>query len=109
LRYGRPRSAQWPQYIATELGWVQQDKIELDLSARAGRRLSSLPAGALNNRHSGFPICACVPCRRAAVKIIINDIVVRLMAFSQARHEAVADLKGKLVSLGGGKTSLSSI
>ena len=51
---------QWPQYIATELGWLKQDNIELDfITAGGGRR----PA-ARGRRARYLPIAA-TPISRA--------------------------------------------
>jgi ABC-type nitrate/sulfonate/bicarbonate transport system substrate-binding protein len=41
--------AQWPQYIATELGWLKQDNIELDfVTAGGGAPSNSLPARSIS-------------------------------------------------------------
>ena len=40
---------QWPQYIATELGWLKQDNIELDfITAGGGAPSSSRPARSIS-------------------------------------------------------------
>jgi NitT/TauT family transport system substrate-binding protein len=96
--------AQWPQYIATELGWFKQDNIELDLVSAGGGGAQQLAAGALNIAHSGFPDFVRASLQGAPVKIIINDIVVPPYGvFAKPGIKRVADLKGKLVSIGGGK------
>jgi NitT/TauT family transport system substrate-binding protein len=96
--------AQWPQYIATELGWFKQDNIELDLVSAGGGGAQQLAAGALNIAHSGFPDFVRASLQGAPVKIIINDIVVPPYGvFAKPGMKRVADLKGKLVSIGGGK------
>ena len=46
---------QWPQYIATELGWLKQDNIELDFVTVGAGGAQQLAAGALNIAHSGYP------------------------------------------------------
>ena len=96
--------AQWPQYIATDLGWFKQDNIELDLVSAGGGGAQQLAAGALNIAHSGFPDFVRASLQGAPVKIIINDIVVPPYGvFAKPGIKRVADLKGKLVSIGGGK------
>src|SRR5262249_40823148 len=66
---------QWPQYIATELGWLKQDNIELDFVTAGGSGAQQLAAGALDICHSGYPDFARASLQGAPVKIIINDIV----------------------------------
>ena len=66
---------QWPQYIATELGWLKQDNIELDFITAGGGGAQQLAAGALDICHSGYPDFARAALQGAPLKIIINDIV----------------------------------
>src|SRR4249919_4396562 len=66
---------QWPQYIATELGWLKQDNIELDFVTAGGGGAQQLAAGALDICHSGYPDFARAALQGAPLKIIINDIV----------------------------------
>ena len=73
---------QWPQYIATELGWFQQDNIELDFVTAGGSGAQQLAAGALDICHSGYPDFARASLQGAPVKIIINDIVASPSGFS---------------------------
>ncbi len=93
---------QWPQYIATELGWLKQDNIELDFVTVGGGGAQQLAAGALDIAHSGYPDFARASLQGAAVKIIINDIVASPYAvFAKPSIKQIADLKGKLMSIGG--------
>lgn len=93
---------QWPQYIAMEFGWFRQDNIELDLVTVGGSGAQQLAGGSLNIAHSGYPDFARASLRGAAEKIIINDIVGSPYAvFAKPQIKKVADLKGKLVSIGG--------
>ena len=39
---------QWPEYIATELGWLKENGIELDMLVVGGGAAQQLAAGALN-------------------------------------------------------------
>src|SRR5437868_14325271 len=93
---------QWPQYIATELDWFKQDNIELDFVTAGGGGAQQLAAGALDICHSGYPDFARASLQGAPVKIIINDIVASPYAvFAKPTIKQIADLKGKLISIGG--------
>src|SRR5215471_12539476 len=93
---------QWPQYIATELGWLKQDNIELDFVTAGGSGAQQLAAGALDICHSGYPDFARASLQGAPVKIIINDIVASPYAvFAKPTIKQIADLKGRLISIGG--------
>src|SRR5262249_46838350 len=93
---------QWPQYIATELGWFKQDNIELDFTTAGGGGAQQLAAGALDICHSGYPDFARASLQGAPVKIIINDIAASPYAvFAKPSIKRVADLKGKLINIGG--------
>jgi NitT/TauT family transport system substrate-binding protein len=93
---------QWPQYIATELGWLKQDNIELDFVTAGGGGAQQLAAGALDICHSGYPDFARASLQGAPVKIIVNDIIASPYAlFAKPAIKRIADLKGKLMSIGG--------
>ncbi len=93
---------QWPQYIATELGWFKQDNIELEFITVGGGGAQQLAAGALDICHSGYPDFARAALQGAALRIIINDIVASPYAvFAKPGIRQIADLKGKLMSIGG--------
>src|SRR5215471_19353115 len=93
---------QWPQYIATELGWLKQDNIELDFVTAGGSGPQQLAAGAVDICHSGYPDFARAALQGAPVRIIINDIVASPYAvFAKPGIKQIADLKGKLISIGG--------
>ena len=93
---------QWPQYIATELGWLKADNIELDFVTAGGGGAQQLAAGALDICHSGYPDFARAALQGAPVRIIINDIVASPYAvFARPAIKQIADLKGKLMSIGG--------
>jgi NitT/TauT family transport system substrate-binding protein len=93
---------QWPQYIATELGWLKQDNIELDFVTAGGGGAQQLAAGALDICHSGYPDFARASLQGAPVRIIINDIVASPYAvFAKPAIKQIADLRGKLMSIGG--------
>jgi ABC-type nitrate/sulfonate/bicarbonate transport system substrate-binding protein len=93
---------QWPQYIAIELGWLKADNIELDFVAAGGSGAQQLAAGALDICHSGYPDFARASLQGAPVKIIINDIVASPYAvFARPAIKQIADLRGKLISIGG--------
>src|SRR5438105_1041632 len=95
---------QWPQYIASELGWFKADDIELDLITVGAGGAQQLAGGNLNIAHSGFPDFARASLQGAPVKIIINDIVASPYAvFAKPSIRDIAALKGKLISIGGVK------
>src|ERR1700730_10646511 len=95
---------QWPQYIASELGWFREDNIELDLIGVGAGGAQQLAGGSLNIAHSGFPDFARASLQGAPVKIIINDIVASPYAVvAKASIRDIAELKGKLISIGGVK------
>jgi ABC-type nitrate/sulfonate/bicarbonate transport system substrate-binding protein len=87
---------QWPQYIATELGWLKQDNIELTSSPWRGGGAQQLAAGALISPTAATRISRARRCRAPPVKIIINDIVASPYAvFAKPNIKQIADLKGK--------------
>jgi NitT/TauT family transport system substrate-binding protein len=93
---------QWPQYIAAELGWLKPDNIELDFIAVGAGGAQQLAGGSLHVAHSGYPDFARASLQGAAVRIIINDIVASPYAvFAKPGIKQIADLKGKLMSIGG--------
>lgn len=93
---------QWPQYIADELGWNKEVGIELDYITVGGGGAQQLAAGALNVAHSGYPDFARAALQGAAVRIIINDIIASPYGiFAKPETKQIADLKGKLISIGG--------
>jgi len=93
---------QWPQYVATELGWFKQDNIELDFITVGAGGAQQLAGGSLDVAHSGYPDFARASLQGAAVRIIINDIVASPYAvFAKPSIKRIADLKGKLMSIGG--------
>jgi NitT/TauT family transport system substrate-binding protein len=93
---------QWPQYIAEEFGWLKQDKIDLDLVTVGGGGAQQLAGGSLNIAHSGYPDFARASLQGAPVKIIISDFIGSPYAiFAKKDIKTIADLKGKLISIGG--------
>ena len=92
---------QWPQYIAEEFGWLRQDNIDLDLVTVGGGGAQQLAGGALNIAHSGYPDFARAALQNAPVRIIISDFVGSPYAvFAKPAIKQIADLKGKLISIG---------
>src|SRR5262245_13169140 len=93
---------QCPQYITTELARPKQHNLELDIVTAGGSGAQQLAAGALDICHSGYPDFARASLQGAPVKIIINDIVASPYAvFAKPTIKQIADLKGRLISIGG--------
>jgi NitT/TauT family transport system substrate-binding protein len=93
---------QWPQYIADELGWNKEAGIELDYITVGAGGAQQLAAGAINIAHSGYPDFARAALQGAAERIIINDIIASPYGiFAKPAIKTIADLKGKLISIGG--------
>jgi ABC-type nitrate/sulfonate/bicarbonate transport system substrate-binding protein len=92
---------QWPQYIAEEFGWLKQDNIDLDLVVVGAGGAQQLAGGALNIAHSGYPDFARAALQNAPERIVINDFVGSPYAvFAKPAIKQIADLKGKLISIG---------
>ena len=92
---------QWPQYIAEEFGWLKEDKIDLDLVTVGGGGAQQLAGGSLNIAHSGYPDFARAALQGAPVKIVISDFIGSPYAvFAKPAIKQIADLKGKLISIG---------
>ena len=93
---------QWPQYIAEEFGWFKQDKIDLDLVTVGGGGTAQVAAGSLNIAHSGYPDFARAALQGAPLRIVISDFTGSPYGvFAKPAIKTIADLKGKLISIGG--------
>jgi ABC-type nitrate/sulfonate/bicarbonate transport system substrate-binding protein len=67
-----------------------------------GGGAQQLAGGSLNIAHSGYPDFARASLRGAPLKIIINDIIASPYAvFAKPQIKQIADLKGKMISIGG--------
>jgi NitT/TauT family transport system substrate-binding protein len=92
---------QWPQYIAEEFGWLKQDNIDLQLVTVGGGGAQQLAGGSLNIVHSGYPDFARAALQGAPVKIVISDFIGSPYGvFAKPAIKQIADLKGKLISIG---------
>ena len=93
---------QWPQYIAEELGWFKADSIDLQLVTAGGGGVAQVAAGSLDMAHSGYPDFARAALHGAPVRIVLSDFVGSPYAvFAKKNIKTIADLKGKLISIGG--------
>jgi NitT/TauT family transport system substrate-binding protein len=93
---------QWPQYVAEEFGWLKQDNIDLDLITVGAGGVQQVMGGSLNIAHSGYPDFARAALQGAPVRIVISDFVGSPYAvFAKPAIKQIADLKGKLISIGG--------
>jgi ABC-type nitrate/sulfonate/bicarbonate transport system substrate-binding protein len=95
---------QWPEYIATEFGWFKENGVEVDMLVVGGGAAQQVAAGALNLGYSGFPDFIRATNAGAPVKIVINAIGAPPYAvYSKPAIKKIADLKGKIVSIGAAK------
>jgi NitT/TauT family transport system substrate-binding protein len=95
---------QWPEYIAQTFGWFKENGIELEMLTVGPGAAQQLAAGAINLGYSGFPDFIRAANQGAPIKIVINGIGQPPYAFyAKPNIKQVADLKGKLVSIGGSK------
>ncbi len=93
---------QWPQYIAEDLGWFKADNIDLQLVTAGGGGVAQVAAGSLDMAHSGYPDFARAALHGAPVRIVLSDFVGSPYAvFAKKNIKTIADLKGKLISIGG--------
>lgn len=93
---------QWPQYIAEELGWFKADNIDLQLVTVGGGGVAQVAAGSLDMAHSGYPDFARAALHGAPVRIVLSDFVGSPYGvFAKKTVKTIADLKGKLISIGG--------
>src|SRR3569623_3748598 len=93
---------QWPQYIGDELGWNKEAGIELEYVTVGGGGAQQLAGGSLNIAHSGYPDFARAALQGATERIIINDIIASPYGnFAKPAIKQIADLKGKLICIGG--------
>ena len=102
-RHGRP----WPAAMAAIYrGWNSAGSSRTISSSTCvtvgGGGAQQLAGGSLNIAHSGYPDFARASLRGAPLKIIINDIIASPYAvFAKPQIKQIADLKGKLISIGG--------
>jgi ABC-type nitrate/sulfonate/bicarbonate transport system substrate-binding protein len=95
---------QWPEYIATEFGWFKENGVELDMVVVGGGAAQQLAAGALNLGYSGFPDFIRATNQGAPLKIVINGIgAPPYGVYANPKVKKIADLKGKIISIGGSK------
>jgi NitT/TauT family transport system substrate-binding protein len=95
---------QWPEYIATEFGWFKENGVRVDMLVVGSGAAQQLAAGALNLGYSGFPDFVRAANQGAPVKIVINAIATPPYAvYAKPAIKRIADLKGKIVSIGGTK------
>lgn len=93
---------QWPQYVAEEFGWFKQDNIDLQLVTVGGGGVAQVVAGSLDITHSGYPDFARAALHGAPVRIVLSDFIGSPYAvFAKKDLKSIADLKGKLISIGG--------
>ena len=95
---------QWPEYIATELGWFKENGVSVDMVVVGAGAAQQVAAGALNIGYSGFPDFIRATNQGAPLKIVINAISAPPYAvYAKPAIKRIADLKGKTVSIGGTK------
>ncbi|MDO9442859.1 MAG: ABC transporter substrate-binding protein [Beijerinckiaceae bacterium] len=95
---------QWPEYIAQTFGWFKQNGVEVEMLTVGPGAAQQLAAGALNLGYSGFPDFIRAANQGAPIKIVINGIGQPPYAFyAKPTVKQIADLKGKVVSIGGAR------
>lgn len=95
---------QWPEYIASELGWFKENGVAVDMLVVGSGAAQQVAAGALNLGYSGFPDFIRATNQGAPVKIVINAISAPPYAvYAKPAIKQIADLRGKTVSIGGTK------
>ena len=95
---------QWPEYVATELGWFKENGVDLDMIIAGGGAAQQLAAGALNVGYSGFPDFIRATNQGAPIKIVLNGVSAPPYGvYAKPAIKKVSDLKGKIVSIGGSK------
>jgi ABC-type nitrate/sulfonate/bicarbonate transport system substrate-binding protein len=95
---------QWPEYAATEFGWFKENGVEVEMIVVGGGAAQQLAAGALNIGYSGFPDFIRATNQGAAIKIVINGVTVPPYGvYAKPAIKQIADLKGKIISIGGAK------
>lgn len=93
---------QWPQYVAQELGWFKKDNIDLRLVTAGGGGVAQVAAGSLDMAHSGYPDFFRAALHDAPVRIVLSDFIGSPYGvFAKKSINAIAALKGKLISIGG--------
>jgi NitT/TauT family transport system substrate-binding protein len=93
---------QWPEYIASELGWFKENGVSVDLLSVGPGAAQQLAAGSLNIGYSGFPDFVRATNQGAPVKIVINAVNQPPYAvYAKPAIKSIADLKGRTVSIGG--------
>lgn len=95
---------QWPEYIAQTFGWFKENGVEVEMLTVGPGAAQQLAAGALNLGYSGFPDFIRAANQGAPIKIVINGIGQPPYAFyAKPTVKQIADLKGKVVSIGGAR------
>jgi ABC-type nitrate/sulfonate/bicarbonate transport system substrate-binding protein len=95
---------QWPEYVAETFGWFKENGVDLEMLAVGSGAATQLAAGSINLGYSGFPDFVRATNQGAPIKIIINGCgEPPYTIFAKPAIKTVADLKGKVVSIGGGK------
>ena len=99
-----PGPAQWPMYVAEELGFHKESNIAIDALSTGATTAQQVAVGAVNIAHSGFPDFVRAADHGAAVKIIINTLAEPpYTIYAKPNIKTIADLKGKTISIGGVK------
>ncbi len=93
---------QWPQYIADELGWHKEAGIEIEYITVGSGSAQQLAGGSLNIAHTGYPDIARAALQGADERIVLSDITASPYGiFAKPTIKQIADLKGKVISIGG--------
>jgi NitT/TauT family transport system substrate-binding protein len=94
----------WPEYVATEFGWMKENGVDLELVVVGGGAAQQLAAGAINIGYSGFPDFIRATNQGAPIKIAINGVSAPPYGvYAKPAIKKISDLKGKIISIGGTK------
>ena len=93
---------QWPQYIAEELGWFKADNIDLQLVTVGGGGARRWRPARSTWRIAVIPISPAPRCTALRFGSCCQDFVGSPYGvFAKQSIKTIADLKGKLISIGG--------
>ncbi|HUZ75236.1 MAG TPA: ABC transporter substrate-binding protein [Stellaceae bacterium] len=102
--YVSPGAPEWPEYVGLAFGWFKDNGIALDMVGAGAGAAQQVTAGSIDLGYSGFPDFIYAINRGAPIKIIVNGLgAPPYGVYAKPAIKTVADLKGKIISIGGPK------